>query len=86
VRDPLSIQDQADREVSLDKVYEDWVIGTDPQIHFKKINELWQSGVSIVNIHCAQPDQMRIIEFYGKEVLPKLKSARTSGPPTDAAA
>lgn len=28
----------------IEKGYEDWVIGTDPQIHVKKINELWRSG------------------------------------------
>lgn len=86
VRDPQEIQDEANREVPLEKVYEDWAIGTDPQVHIKKINELWQSGVSIVNIHCAQPDQKGVIEFYGKEVLPKLRARRPGGAPTDVAA
>jgi len=26
-----------------------------------------------VNIHTGQSDQKRVIEFYGKEVLPQLK-------------
>ncbi|HKT90198.1 MAG TPA: hypothetical protein VJQ59_17260 [Candidatus Sulfotelmatobacter sp.] len=39
----------------------------------KKIRELFDSGVTIVNVHSGQPDQERVIQFYGKEVLPKLQ-------------
>jgi F420-dependent hydroxymycolic acid dehydrogenase len=50
-------------------------VSTDPQVHIKKVNELFESGVSIVNIHSGQADQKKVIEFYGREVLPKLKAA-----------
>ena len=73
VRDPQTIEQRADAELPLDKVYADWPVSTDPQAHLKTINELFDSGASIVNIHCAQPDQKNVIEFYGKEVIPQLK-------------
>jgi F420-dependent hydroxymycolic acid dehydrogenase len=73
IRDPQSIQQHADREIPLEKVYGDWPVSTDPGPHLKTITELFESGVSIVNIHSGQPDQKRIIEFYGKEVLPRVK-------------
>jgi F420-dependent hydroxymycolic acid dehydrogenase len=47
--------------------------GTDPAVHSKTVTELFNSGVRIVNIHSGQADPKRVIEFYGKEVLPRLK-------------
>ncbi|HEX4156865.1 MAG TPA: TIGR03557 family F420-dependent LLM class oxidoreductase [Rhizomicrobium sp.] len=70
--DPVDIQRQAEADLSLDKVYADWSVGTDPEPHVKAIEELFESGVTIVNIHSGQPDQKKAIEFYGKSVLPKL--------------
>lgn len=75
VRDPQEIEKRADAEVPLQKVYRDWPVSTDPQAHLKTIHALFSSGVSIVNIHCGQPDQKKVIEFYGREIIPKLKRA-----------
>jgi F420-dependent hydroxymycolic acid dehydrogenase len=73
IRDPKEIQQRADTEIPLEKVYGDWPLGTDPAVHIKTVTELFNSGVRIVNIHSGQADQKRVIEFYGKEVLPRLK-------------
>jgi hypothetical protein len=70
VRDPLTIQERADAEVPLLKTYGDWPASTDPQVHIKAVNDLFASGATIVNIHSAQADQKKVVEFYGKEVLP----------------
>jgi G6PDH family F420-dependent oxidoreductase len=75
VRDPEEIQKEADAEIPLEQIYSEWPVSTDPQMHIKKVNELFESGVSIVNIHSGQSDQKKVIEFYGREVLPKLKAA-----------
>lgn len=75
VRDPQQIQQEAEAELAIEKVYGDWPVSTDPEVHIKKVNELFQSGVTIVNIHAGQMDQKRVIEFYGKEVIPRLKRA-----------
>jgi TAT-translocated FGD2 family F420-dependent dehydrogenase len=73
IRDPKEIQQRADSEVPLEKVYGDWPVSTDPAVHVKAISELFDSGATIVNIHSGQEDQKRVIEFYGKEVLPRIK-------------
>jgi F420-dependent hydroxymycolic acid dehydrogenase len=74
VRDPEEIQRLAEEQVPLEKVYGDWPVSTDPSVHIKKISELFDSGVTIVNIHTGQPDQRRVIDFYGEEVLPHLRA------------
>lgn len=74
VRDPDKIQQRAEAEVPLEKVYGDWVVSTDPDAHAQKIGELFASGVTIVNVHSGQADQRKVIDFYGKEVLPRLKN------------
>jgi G6PDH family F420-dependent oxidoreductase len=73
IRDPKEIQQRADSEVPLEKVSGDWPVSTDPAAHVKVISELFDSGASIVNIHSGQEDQKRVIEFYGKEVLPRIE-------------
>ncbi len=74
VSDPKEIQRQAKAEIPLEQVYADWPVSTDPNVHIKAIEELFQSGATIVNIHSGQADQERVVEFYGKEVLPKVNS------------
>lgn len=73
VRDPQEIQKRADAELPLEKVYGDWPVSSDPNVHIKAVNDLFQSGATIVNIHSGQADQKKVIDFYGKQVIPKLK-------------
>jgi F420-dependent hydroxymycolic acid dehydrogenase len=73
IRDPQTILERATAELPLRQVYGDWPVSTNPEVHIKAVNELFESGVSIVNIHSGQANQRRVIEFYGREVLPKLK-------------
>lgn len=49
-------------------------MGTDPAKHVNTLSALFESGATIVNVHTGQPDQRRVIDFYGTEVLPKLVS------------
>jgi G6PDH family F420-dependent oxidoreductase len=72
IADPAVIQQRAEQETPLDEVTADWAMGTDPRVHIAKIQQLFDSGASIVNIHSGQADQKRVIEFYGHNVLPKL--------------
>jgi TAT-translocated FGD2 family F420-dependent dehydrogenase len=72
ITDPAEIQRQADAQVPMDKLLSSWVVSTDPGKHIAKIQELFASGVTIVNIHSGQADQKRVIDFYGEHVLPKV--------------
>jgi hypothetical protein len=73
VESPVAIQQKADAGTPLDEVMKSWPIGTDPAVHIKKMHELFESGATIVNVHSGQPDQERVIEFYGTHVLPTFK-------------
>ncbi len=80
LRDPETIQHRAEIEIPLEKVYEDWAIGTDPQVHVKALSELFDSGATEVHIHSGQQDQKRVIESYGKQVLPSLREPSAGRP------
>jgi hypothetical protein len=73
IRDPKTIQERAEAEIPLEQVYGDWPVSTDPAVHLKTVNELFDSGVSIVNIHSGQANQRRVIDFYRQEIVPKVK-------------
>jgi len=74
IRDPAEIEHTARSELPLPKVYADWTVSQDPAAHVEAISKLFESGVSIVNIHSGQPDQHKVIDFYGREVMPRLKA------------
>jgi F420-dependent hydroxymycolic acid dehydrogenase len=74
IRDPKQIEARAMSEVPAEKVSEGWPVGTDAAAHIKVIEELFESGATMVNIHSGQTDQMRVIRFYKEEVIPKLRS------------
>ena len=73
VRDPHEIQRRAETEIPVDQILEDMTIGTDPELHVQKLHEAFQGGATEVHIHSGQPNQRKVIEFYGKEVLPRLR-------------
>jgi TAT-translocated FGD2 family F420-dependent dehydrogenase len=73
VSNPVEIQQKANAGTPIDEVLQSWAIGTDPAVHIKKMRELFDSGVSIINVHSGQPDQTRVVEFYGTHVLPTFR-------------
>jgi TAT-translocated FGD2 family F420-dependent dehydrogenase len=73
IPDPAQIEHLAQTELPLPKVLGDWTVSSNPDAHVQTIKKLFDSGVTIVNIHSGQPDQQKVIEFYGKEVLPRVK-------------
>jgi F420-dependent hydroxymycolic acid dehydrogenase len=74
IPDPAEIERRAQAELPLPKVYGDWTVSSSPDAHVQTIKKLFDSGVSIVNIHSGQADQQKVIEFYGREVLPRVRS------------
>src|SRR5579862_3651366 len=72
IRDPQAIESKATAELALEKVYSKWPVSTDPDVHAKALVELFNDGATIVNVHSGQSDQKRVIEFYGKDVLPRV--------------
>ena len=79
IPDPAEIERRAAAELPLPKVYGDWTVSMDPEVHVTAIKKLFDSGVTIVNIHSGQADQRKVIEFYGTEVLPRLGKHKLVG-------
>jgi hypothetical protein len=53
----------------------EWVTcGPDPKRHLEAIRKYARAGYDHVCIHQVGPDQEGFIEFYGQEVLPKLRA------------
>jgi len=75
IRDPKIIQDRAEAEISLEKVFEGWPVDTDPETQVKVLADLLASGAIGVHIHSGQRNQRRVSEFYGNEVLRQSLSA-----------
>lgn len=73
--DPAAIERQADAEIPLQQIIADWPVGDDPKIHVAALRKLFDSGVTIVNVHSGQQDQKKVIEFYGNYVLPEFDGA-----------
>jgi TAT-translocated FGD2 family F420-dependent dehydrogenase len=71
--DPRDIQRRAEVDIPLEQVLEGWVIGEDPQVHIDAIQKLVDDGITNIFIHSAQEDQHMVIDFYGEQVLPKVK-------------
>jgi G6PDH family F420-dependent oxidoreductase len=79
IPDPAEIERRARAELPLPKVFGDWTVSPSPDAHVQTIKRLFDSGVTIVNIHSGQPDQQTVLDFYGKEVLPKVRSQASDG-------
>lgn len=75
VASPVRIEQLADQQIPISQVLQSWAVGADPQVHIDKLRQLFDSGVSIVNVHCAQADQRMVLDFYGREVLPHFRQA-----------
>lgn len=73
VASPSRIQQIAEQQTPLDEVMKSWAIGTDPAVHIAAAQKLFDSGVTIVNIHAGQADQHRVIDFYAQHVLPHFR-------------
>jgi TAT-translocated FGD2 family F420-dependent dehydrogenase len=73
IPDPRTIQERAAAEVPLEEVYKEWPVSTDPEVHAQSLFELFQAGVTEAHVHSGQHDQMRVIDFYGREVLPRVR-------------
>lgn len=71
--DPREIERKAKEKYSLEDVYEAWSVGEDPGEHAQRMQNLLDAGATRIFILSGQQDQKRLIDFYGSEVLPRLR-------------
>lgn len=70
---PVSIREQALKEVPTDELLKMWKVSPDPKVHIEAIQELIDSGIQHIQVHSAQADQQKVIDFFGDKVLPHIK-------------
>ncbi|MCA1599448.1 MAG: TIGR03557 family F420-dependent LLM class oxidoreductase [Chloroflexi bacterium] len=76
---PIEIQQHAEQQIPLEQVYGQWAVSTDPEVHIQKIQELVDKGVTHIFIHSAQEDQGGVVNFFGEQVLPRIKEGAVTG-------
>ena len=77
--DPRSIQRRAEQDIPLEQVYAQWPVSPDPEPHVQALQKLIDGGVTHIFIHSPQPDQAKVISFYGEQVLPRLSTTPLAG-------
>ena len=75
VADPREVQRVAQERVTLERVVDTWVVCPEPDDHVSAIHELAAAGASHIFLHSPQQDQRRVIEFYGRAVLPTVRGS-----------
>jgi len=66
--------EQAVSLVTEEDVAETIVCGPDPELHVQHIREAVEAGYDHIHIDQIGPDQEGFFQFYGSEVLPRLRS------------
>lgn len=75
IADPAEIERRAAADLSLEEVCREWTVSADPEPHVAKLRELFERGATTVAVHSGQADQRHVLEFYGEQVLPQVRSS-----------
>jgi len=70
--DPREVQRIAEEISSAEGVVEGWLVSPRPDDHIAAIEELASLGATHIFVHSPQEDQRRVIDFYGRDVIPAL--------------
>jgi hypothetical protein len=73
VPDPRTIATEALEMIPEEDVVKTYTVGTDARPHVEKLVSLFRAGATQIFVHSGQSDQQRVIEFYGREVLPAVR-------------
>jgi coenzyme F420-dependent glucose-6-phosphate dehydrogenase len=74
VGDPLEMERLAD-QVPAERTAQRWIVSTDPDEQVDKIRPYVEMGFRHLVFHAPGPDQVRFLNLYADEVLPRLRKA-----------
>lgn len=77
--DPRSVQRRAEEKVKLEDLTSKFLVSEDPEAHVQWLRDLASAGATEVVVHTGQRDQRRLIDFYGREVLPRMRREMRGG-------
>jgi coenzyme F420-dependent glucose-6-phosphate dehydrogenase len=72
VEDPLEMERRS-AALPIEKAASRWLVSSDPDEHVEQIATYVGYGFTHLVFHAPGPDQLRFIELYGKEILPRLR-------------
>jgi coenzyme F420-dependent glucose-6-phosphate dehydrogenase len=73
VEDPLEMERRA-LSLPIEKVASRWLVSSDPDEHVEQIAEYAGYGFTHLVFHAPGPDQLRFLELYSTQVLPRLRA------------
>ena len=72
VEDPLEMERRS-AALPIEKVASRWLVSSDPEEHVEQIATYVGYGFTHLVFHAPGPDQIRFLELYGTEILPRLR-------------
>jgi len=72
IEDPMEIEKRADA-LPVERAASRWIVSTDPDEHIEKIAPYIELGFTHLVFHAPGPDQVRFLEIYSEQVMPKLR-------------
>ena len=72
VEDPAEMEKLADA-VPAERAAKRWIVSTDPDEHVERLSEMIDLGFRHLVFHAPGPDQIRFLDLYSSEVLPRLR-------------
>ena len=72
VEDPAEMEKLADA-VPAKRAAKRWIVSTDPDEHVERLSEMIDLGFTPLVFHAPGPDQIRFLDLYSSEVLPRLR-------------
>ena len=72
VEDPLEMERRS-AALPLEKAASRWLVSNDPEEHVEQIAEYVGYGFTHLVFHAPGPDQLRFLELYGREIMPRLR-------------
>ena len=73
---PQDIQARAEKNIKIEAFLKTCTVSNDPAVHLSAIKELVDLGATHIVVHSGAENQFETIEFYGREVLPKIHSGQ----------
>ena len=73
---PRDIQARAEKEIKLEDVLKEMTVSNDPKVHLNAIKELTIHGATHIVVHSGSPNQLETIDFFGREVMPTVRSGQ----------
>lgn len=74
VPDPRQVQRLAQERSSPERTIDGWLVSPDPDDHVSAVRELVERGATHIFVHSPQQDWRKVIEFYGRHVLPAARA------------